>query len=279
MNAKDWGHRRKAFSMIRWVILIAISAVSLFPFFMMVMMSTYRAEDIFTGIKFLPGNYFGINLHTVLSGNFLQSVLNSVIAAVVSTAISVNCSAMAGYALTVYRFRFRKTVFRIIMATMAVPPQISMVGYLLEMRVMHFTNTLAPIIVSLFASAFGVYWMTKYMEGGLSKEMVESARIDGCHEFRVFYQIVLPCVVPAVTTLVLLAFIGSWNAYLMPLIFLNRPELATIPIYVQSLRNTYRTDYGAQLAALVLTTIPIIIIFVAGSKSFIKGLTAGAVKG
>jgi multiple sugar transport system permease protein/cellobiose transport system permease protein len=95
----------------------------------------------------------------------------------------------------------------------------------------------------------------------------------------VFYQIVIPCILPAVTTLTLLAFLSSWNNYLLPLIFLNKPSLGTIPLYIQSLSNVYRTDYGAQLTALVLTTLPIILLFIAGSKSFIKGLTAGAVKG
>jgi multiple sugar transport system permease protein/cellobiose transport system permease protein len=186
---------------------------------------------------------------------------------------------MAGYALNIYNFKFRRAAFRIIMATMAIPGQISLVGYLTEMRFFHLTNTLVPIVICHFGSAFGVYWMTKYIEGALSKELVESARIDGCHELRVFYQIVIPCILPAVTTLTLLSFLTSWNSYLLPLIFLNKPSLMTIPLFIQSLANVYRTDYGAQLTALVLTTAPILVLFIAGSRSFIRGLTAGAVKG
>jgi multiple sugar transport system permease protein/cellobiose transport system permease protein len=165
------------------------------------------------------------------------------------------------------------------MATMAIPGQISLVGFLTEMKFLHLTNTLAPIIICWFGSAFGVYWMTKYIEGSLPKEMVESARIDGCHEIRVFYHIVIPCILPAITTLTLLVFLGSWNSYLLPLIFLNKPTLSTIPIYIQSLKNAYRTDYGGQLTGLVLTTMPMMVLFIIGSKSFIKGLTSGAVKG
>jgi multiple sugar transport system permease protein/cellobiose transport system permease protein len=261
------------------IVLIAISIISLYPFYMMVMMSTYRAEDIFTGIKLLPGNYWLINLGEVLKGNFARSILNSLFVSIIATFVSVQFSAMAGYALNIYNFKFRRAAFRIILATMAIPGQISLVGYLTEMRFLRLTNTLAPIIICNFASAFGVFWMTKYIEGSLSKELVESARIDGCHELRVFYQIVIPCILPAVTTLTLLSFLGSWNSYLLPLIFINKPVLMTIPLFIQSLANVYRTDYGAQLTALTLTTIPILALFIAGSKSFIKGLTAGAVKG
>jgi multiple sugar transport system permease protein/cellobiose transport system permease protein len=260
-------------------VLVVISIISLYPFYMMVMMSTYRAEDIFTGIKLLPGNYWFINLGQVLKSNFARSVLNSLLVSVIATFVSVQFSAMAGYALNIYNFKFRKAAFRIIMATMAIPGQISLVGYLTEMRFLHLTNTLVPIVICHFGSAFGVYWMTKYIEGSLSKELVESARIDGCHELRVFYQIVIPCILPAVTTLTLLSFLTSWNSYLLPLIFLNKPALMTIPLFIQSLSNVYRTDYGAQLTALVLTTAPVLVLFISGSKSFIRGLTAGAVKG
>lgn len=261
------------------IVLIVISAVSLYPFYMMLMMSTYKAEEIFTGIKIFPGNYWFINLREVLKGNFVRSLVNSLLVSMIATFVSVQFSAMAGYALNIYNFRFRKAVFRIILATMAIPMQISLVGYLIQMRAFRLTNTLVPIIICHFASAFGVYWMTKYIEGSLPKELVESARIDGCNELRLFYQIAVPCILPAVTTLILLSFLASWNSYLLPLIFINKLSLMTIPLFIQSLSNAYRTDYGAQLTALTLTTVPILLLFIIGSKSFIRGLTSGAVKG
>ena len=260
-------------------ILILISAISLYPFYMMVMMSTYKAEEIFTGIKLLPGDYFFNNLQTVLRGNFIRSLTNSLLVSVTATFVSVMFSAMAGYALTIYNFRFRKSIFRIILATMAIPMQIILVGYLIEMRILRFPNTLLPLIICHFANAFGVYWMTKYMEGALQKELVESARIDGCNEIRIFYEIVIPCIIPSITTLTLLSFIDIWNSYLLPLIFINSSRLMTIPLFIQSLSALYFTDYGAQINALALCTTPILILFIIGSKSFIRGLTAGAVKG
>ncbi|MDR1948114.1 MAG: hypothetical protein LBQ38_01860, partial [Spirochaetaceae bacterium] len=112
---------------VSFIVLIIISIISLYPFYMMVMMSTYRAEDIFTGIKLLPGNYWFINLGQVFKGNFIRSVLNSLLVSVIATFVSVQFSAMAGYALNIYNFKFRRAAFRIIMATMAIPGQISLV--------------------------------------------------------------------------------------------------------------------------------------------------------
>jgi multiple sugar transport system permease protein/cellobiose transport system permease protein len=261
------------------LVLLSISIISLYPFYMMVIMSTYKAEEIFTSLKLLPGSFFAANLNTVLTSNFIQAYGNSILVSVSATVVSVLISAMAGYALNIYHFRFRNATFKIIMLTMMIPSQISLVGYMIEMRTMHFTNTLLPLMITWFASGFGVFWMTQYISGALSREMVESARIDGCHELAVFFHIVIPCILPAVTTLILLVFLWSWNNYLLPLIFINRANLSTIPIYIQSLRNAFRTDYGAQLTGLVLTTAPLIALFVLGSKSFIKGLTAGSVKG
>ena len=261
------------------MLLVVVSAVSLFPFYMMFTMSTYKAEEIFTGIKIFPGNYFFNNLKAVLNDNFGQAYINSITVSIIATIVSVLISAMAGYALNIYVFKFKKVIFQIIILTMMIPTQISMVGYMILMRTFHLMNTLVPLMLIWFANGFGVFWMTKYMKTALSLEVVESARIDGANEILVFFRIVLPCILPAVTTLVLLVFLWSWNNYLLPLIFITRANLATIPIFIQSLRNAFRADYGGQLTGLVLATIPLIILFVIGSKSFIRGLTSGAVKG
>jgi multiple sugar transport system permease protein/cellobiose transport system permease protein len=260
-------------------LLCVVSVISLFPFYMMFSMSTYAASDIFTGIKLFPGNYFLSNLKTVLNSNFGQAYLNSITVSVFATFVSVLVSAMAGYAFRIYTFKFKNVVFQIVILTMMVPPQISMVGYMIQMRAFRLMNTLIPLMLIWFANGFGVFWMTKYMQSALSIEIVESARIDGANEILVFFRIVLPCVLPAVTTLVLLVFLWSWNNYLLPLIFITRANLATVPIFIQSLRNAFRADYGGQLSGLILATVPVIILFVIGSKSFIKGLASGAVKG
>lgn len=266
-------------SVFSYALLTLISLVSLIPFYLMVVMSTYYTEDIFKGLPLVPANYFGQNMATVMKSNFVQTYINSIAISLTATVVCVLISAMAGYGLNAYTFKLKKPIYNVVLLTMMVPTQIGIIGYMIEMRTLHLQGTLWPMILVWFASGFGVFWMTQYIRGALPMEVVESARIDGSGEMRTFFSIVIPCIVPAVTTLALLIFLWSWNSYLIPLVFVNDVKLNTIPVFIKALGNAYRTDYGAQLAGLVVSTIPLIFMFVLGSKSFIKGLTAGAVKG
>ena len=135
------------------------------------------------------------------------------------------------------------------------------------------------MILIWLANGFGAYWMMQYIESSFPLELVESARVDGSGEIHTFFRIVLPCIKPGLLTLILLIFLWSWNSYLVPLVFVNDNSTMTIPIYIKSLGNAYMTDYAAQITGLTIATIPLLLLFIAGSKNFIKGLTAGAVKG
>ena len=125
---------------------------------------------------------------------------------------------------------------------------------------------------------FGVYWMIQYLKSAISPALVESARIDGCRDFMIFIKIVLPNIKPAIITLLMMSFLLSWNNYLVPLILLNKTSVFTLPLGIKSLGSAFRVDHAARIMGLALGTIPIIILFSIGSKYFIRGLTAGAVK-
>lgn len=264
---------------IKTFFLIFFSVVSLFPFYSMFVMSTHYNEDIFKGMILLPGNYLLQNLATVMESNFLQAYFNSLVVSVTSTAACVLVSALTGFALSKYRFKFRKVIYSFVLVTMMVPSQISLVGYVFEMKQMCLSNTHVPLILIWITNGFGVFWMTQYIKNSVPTEIVESSRTDGCGEARIFFQIVLPCIKPAVATLSMLVFLWSWNSYLLPLIIISREQLFTIPLFISTLGSFYRTDYAARMTGLTLSTIPILLIFIFGSKYFIKGLTAGAVKG
>ena len=178
-----------------------------------------------------------------------------------------------------HRFRFRSTLKKMIMLTMMVPVQLGIVGYMIEMRTLHLTGTRLPMILIWLANGFGAYWMMQYIESSLPMEMVESARVDGSGELNTFFKIVLPCVKPGIVTLILLIFLWSWNSYLVPLVFVNDNTTMTIPIFIKSLGNAYMTDYAAQITGLAVATVPLLLLFILGSRNFIQGLTAGAVKG
>ncbi len=262
-----------------YLLLGIISLISLTPFYFMVVMSTYKTENIFKGLPLLPSNYMAENIKTVFASNFVQTYGNSLFISAMSMLVCVLVSAMMGYAMTVYQFRFKKLLKSFLMLTMMAPTQIGIIGYMIEMRTMHLTGTLWPMIFLWFANGFGAFWMIQFIGTALPAEIVESARIDGAGELRIFSQMVFPCIKPGILTLCLLIFLWSWNSYLVPLVFVNTEKLNTIPIFIKGLANAYRTDYGAQLTGLVFATVPLLLMFIIGSKNFITGLTAGAVKG
>lgn len=271
--------KRKLLSAAMAAILILISLVSLVPFWFMFSMSTYKSENIFQGTPILPSDYFLENLKTIFASNFIRSYGNSLFISLFSMLFCVVICAMVGYGMNVYNFRLKKVIRTFILLTMMVPSQIGIIGYMIEMRNLNINNTLWPMVFVWLANGFGAYWMVSFIKGALPMELVESARIDGANEIRIFCRIVIPCIRPGILTLSLLIFLWSWNNYMIPLVFVNKQANYTIPIFVKSLASAYRTDYGAQLAGLALATIPLLILFIFGSKSFIKGLTAGAVKG
>jgi multiple sugar transport system permease protein/cellobiose transport system permease protein len=262
------------------LILIAISLVSLFPFYYMFIMASYFNEEILgKGITLIPGNYLFKNLSVILQGNYVQSYLNSIIVSVFSTICSVLVCAAAGYALSLYRFKSRKFLKNLVVITMLLPPQIGIIGYIIEMRAIGISRTFLPLILTWLPNSFGCFWITQYLDANIQKEVVESARIDGANEAYTFFMISLPLMRAAIVTLVTLTFLWSWNSYMLPLIIVSKASMYTIPLYVMSINGLFRTDYSLQLTALFFSTIPLLIIYILGGKYFQKGLIAGAVKG
>ncbi len=256
-----------------------ISILSITPFYIMVIMGTYQNEDLFKKMVLVPGNYFIQNFHTVMQTNFGQIYWNSIVISVSSTFLSVLVSTMAGFAFAKHQFKHKNLLFSIVLLTMMIPGQLGLVAYIIEMRFLGLSSTYLPLILPWIANAFGVYWMTQFMRGAIPTEVLESARIDGSSEISTFFRIALPFTLPAITTLSLLIFLWSWNNYLLPLIIINDPDRYTIPLGITNLGSAYRTDMAAQILGLSLGTLPVLVIFAIGSKSFIRGLTAGSVKG
>lgn len=264
---------------LKYVLIVIVSACSLFPLISMAIMATKTTEEIFTGLTLIPGTHFVENVRNVFSHSFIVSYKNSLLVSVCSTVLSTLISAMAGFALSVYRFRLRKSIYSFVLITMMIPSSISMVGYMNEMRALNLSRTLWPLILVWLANGFGVFWMCQYITNSLPPEIIESARIDGSNEMRTFFMIALPCIKPAIGTLVILIFLWSWNNYMLPMIVVNNANHYTIPLYIQTLGSEHVNDYAARMTGLLLSIFPLLLAFIFGSKSFIRGLTAGAVKG
>ncbi len=262
-----------------YVLVGLISLAALFPFYVMIMMSTYVTEDLFRGVKLLPGTFLAENFKTVMAAAFHRFYLNSLYVAVIHTSGAVFVSALTGYAFAKFAFRGKRAFFYFILGSLMIPPQLGLVGYVMEMRTLGFGNTLWPLVFPGIANAFGTFWMTQYISAAVPSEILESAVIDGASTMRTFMQIVLPIIRAALVTLVLLFFLWSWNNYLLPLVTISREPLYTVPLAIGLIGSEYRTDFAARILALALATLPVLVLFSLGSKHLIRGLTAGSVKG
>jgi multiple sugar transport system permease protein/cellobiose transport system permease protein len=262
-----------------YLLLIIVTVIAIAPFYFMIIMSTYRTQDLALAGSLLPGTYFLTNLGNVLKSGFLLYYWNSVYVAVIFTSMSVFLSAMAGYGFAKFKFKFNKPLNTFVVGAMMIPAQLGLIGYVIEMRGLHLGGTAWAVILGDVATCFGVFWMTQYISSALPNEVLESARIDGSGEWKTFFRIALPYSSPAMATLGIIQFVFSWNSYLRPLVTLTDPMHFTIPLGIASLASRYMTDYAAQITALSLGTIPLIIVFLCGSRTFIMGLTSGAVKG
>ena len=262
-----------------YILLFMLTFIALFPFYILLIMSTHESQDVVSAIHFLPGKNLFNNMVTVLKSGFILFYWNSIYIAVLASLIGVFISAMAGFALSKYKFRFRKTIYNFVLSSMMIPFGVSIVGYLIEMKNLKLTNTHIPIIICAMVSNYGVFLLTQFMKDGFPMEIMESARIDGCGEFKIFLKLALPFTRSACITLFLLIFMFSWNNFLIPLVFINKQSMYTIPLGIFALGSQYRQEYGARMFALTLATIPMLIIFAVNSKNLIRGLTAGAIKG
>ena len=275
-------HAVKRFSPGRlalWMVLLFVTAVALVPFIMMLVMSTQNNYEFFSGASFRPGDHLMKNLESIAAVNFPRSMLNSLVIAVGTTVLSVFSSAMAGYAFAKWHFKGKKVIFFMVLATMVVPMEVGYVAFIYQMRLMGLAQTFWPLILPNVANAAGVFWMTSYMQDGVPYEIIESGRIDGCNEMKIFLQLVLPLLRPALYSLSVVAFLGSWNAYTLPMLMITKSEMFTIPLSIASLGNMQIADYGARILGVVVGILPILVIFLLTSKYVAEGLTAGSVKG
>ena len=264
---------------LAYLLLGLSSILSVFPFYMIFSMGTYKTADLMRGLPLIPSNYFLENVKTALSHNLLGSYANSIMISAAAVVLALITSCGIGYALAKFRFLGKKLFYTLVLIGMMLPTQISVIGYMIEMRTMKLTGTYMSLLCTWIAHPFSAFFMAQFMKTGVPSEMLESARIDGCSEPGILIRIVLPCILPGLATMATLIWLWSWNSYLLPLIAINKPAMYTIPLMVANLAAAYSTDYGAQMCSLALATLPILILFICGSKVFIRGLTAGAIKG
>ena len=260
------------------LIMIVISLAAIAPFWFMIMMGTHKTNALYSGLKLFPGNYIQGNLKTLRQIRIDRFYLNSLFVSLSCSVLTVLVCSMCGYALSKYRFRGRELMANIVILTMMVPSQLSLVGFIIEINKIGWLNTHWPLIIPPAASAFGVFWIRQFTKNAIPDSVVESARLDGCGEFRIFLQIAMPFMGPACVTLLMLSFLSSWNSFFIPMIVLSSLKLYTIPLGIRQLATQFRTDVAAQILGMTIATIPMLAMFAVFSKNLISGLASAAVK-
>lgn len=261
--------------------LLLIALVVFFPLYWLVITSLLPRESILSAAQTLiPHDVTLENYQELLtSTGFLRSMLNSVLAATAVTVVGVYLNTAAGYAFAKYQFRGRDALFAVILATMMIPAVVTVIPNFLLLSRIGLIGSLFSIILPQIAPAFGIFWMRQYIGSAVPTELLESARIDGASEFGIFRHVVLPIVGPGMAGLAIWLFLNSWNGLLLPLAYLQTNEAATYPVFLASLQGFYIRPTHLLIAASVLSTLPVVAVFLFAQKRFIAGITSGAVKG
>ncbi|SER35141.1 carbohydrate ABC transporter membrane protein 2, CUT1 family [Lentzea xinjiangensis] len=276
--------RRRHLDRVRWwtyLLLVLATVACLFPLYWMFIVAT---TDTATATRMPPevvpgGNFLhlaGLVMETV---PFVQALLNSLaVATAIGIGQAVLCS-LAGFAFAKLRFPGRNALFLVVVLTMTVPTQLSVIPQYLIMSELGWVDTLQALIVPGLASAFGIFWMRQHISATISDELMQAARIDGASTGQVFWRIAFPIVRPAAFVLGLFGFVTAWNDFLWPFIVLKSPERYTAQIAIKALQNSYDVDLGLAMSGSFLATVPLVVLFVLVGRRMVAGILEGAFKG
>ncbi|MBR0520569.1 MAG: carbohydrate ABC transporter permease [Spirochaetales bacterium] len=269
---------------LMYAVCIFFAILSLLPFVIMIINSTRNTYQVQQhALSFLPSKYLLDNLKILTSKDIfhpLVGFLNSFIISAGTTACAIYFSTLTAYAIVAYQWKLRNAFFTFILAVMMIPAQVTSIGFYQMVYRVHMTNNFLPLILPAIASPSMVFFLRQYMIPSLPMEIIESARVDGCREFRIFNQIVIPMVKPAMATQGIFCFVGSWNQLFLPQILLTNKKRYTMPIMVSLLKgDIYKTEYGAVYLGLALTVLPLFVVYFLLSKYIIAGVALGGVKG
>ncbi len=274
--------RERTTSRAAWVVLhIAVivgAAAMFFPFLWTFITSITPGAGFSITPKLWPENPSFSAYETLFTERpFARVVLNSLMLAVITTIVQLFTSATAAYAFSRLPFRGRGVVFAVYLATMMIPLQVLVVPLFAQLKTFGLLNTYLGALLPTFASAFGIFLLRQAVNQ-VPRELDEAATLDGAGHFRVFFSIILPNIKPALATLTIFAFMGSWNSFLWPLIVLRSPELQTLPIALAGLQGQYTTAWDVVMAGSVISVLPMLALYIFAQKYIIQGVASSGIK-
>lgn len=272
--------KRKLLRVVLYAAMVLIDLIMAIPFLWMLSSSLKTQFDV---VK-IPPVWIPVPMHfenyvtLFVEQPMLHFILNTVFIVVVVILGQLFFSSLAAYAFARIDFKGRNTLFFFYIATLMVPGQVTMIPVFLIFSKLQLTDTYVPLILPAFFSAFGVFLLRQFFIS-LPKELEDSAEIDGCNPFRIYFSIMLPLIVPALLTLTVFTLMGTWNDYLNPLIYLTTPSKFTMTLGIAYFKGTYTAKWNLIMAGSVLSVIPIMAVYLFGQKYFVEGIAFSGVKG
>ena len=268
---------------LAYVVLILVSFLCLFWFYVLFVNATRSHGELTKGFTPIPSTYLLKNWQGVMAGTLpiVRGMFNSLFVALCSAALCTYFSTMTAYAIHVYDFKIKKFMFTFIMAVMTIPTQVTALGFLQLVSDMKLEDNFIPLIVPAIAAPVTFFYMKQYMESALPLSLVEAARIDGSGEFRTFNTIVLPLMKPAIAVQAIFTFVSSWNNYFTPALILHNDKMKTLPILIAQLRSAdfLKFDMGHVYVTIAFSIFPVIVVYLILSKFIVQGVAMGSVKG
>ncbi|MGN6312935.1 MAG: carbohydrate ABC transporter permease [Rhodanobacteraceae bacterium] len=270
----------------KWLLnglLVLVTVIVLFPLLWMLSVSFMQPGEA----SALPpplwaahptfGNYRQLFAHAGMGRYFLNSLFIST----AITLLSLVCNTLAGYAFAKLRFAGREKLFGVLIGGLVIPAQVAMLPLFLLLKYVGLVNTYAGVILPSTATVFGIVgiFLVRQYARGIPTELLEAARVDGAGEARIFVQIVLPLLKPILITVAVLTFLTAWNDFMWPLIVLTGQQHYTLPVGLASLSREHVQDFELMMAGAVITVVPVLVLFLALQRYYIRGLLLGSVKG
>ncbi|WP_084714222.1 carbohydrate ABC transporter permease [Streptacidiphilus rugosus] len=269
---------------VAYLVLGLVALASLFPlYWTLVAASTDAHRVVSTPPPLVPGGNLFKNLdyvwHNAGGRGMGVALLNSTLVASSVTIGTVAFSVLAGFAFAKLRFRGRGLLMTLVVATLAVPAQLSVVPLFILMHNLGLGNHLGALILPTLVTAFGVFFMRQYLIQALPTELLEAARMDGASSLRTVWHVVVPIARPAMAVLGMLTFVQSWNDFLWPIIAMNGSTNPTVQVALAGLGTGWSTDWSVIMAGALIGTLPLLLVFVLFGKHIVGGITQGAIKG
>lgn len=270
----------KKSNIVLYIIAVVLTLIFLLPVLYIIGSSFKPMNELFSAVPtFFPRKFtFDNYVKAIERGNFLIYIFNSFIVAITSTIIAVLINTMSGYALAKFRFKGDTIIVIIILSTIMLPLEVIMVPIFSVLRAFGLYDTLWALIVPAAATPTGIFLMRQYLMT-IPDEIIQSARIDGASEWRIFISIIIPNAKPAIATLAIFSFMWRWNDYIWPLIAISSPNKYTMQLAIANFTGEFGADYSSILAMSAISMIPMLIVFIIFQKQFVQGTASSGMKG